>query len=236
MDRIVFDKDGYMSVKVTDTPQWAPGTVTDPTKGDSGSIPVTINKLRAMNALSRFSSQQTGHDAAYAIDNSSGTWWEPDPADTQPTLTIELSPATRFDVVQLFTIDSVRLMFSSGGGSGRGGFGLGGSGRRGGLGAAAPGAGVEAAATATIPALPSTNAYQYKIEVSTDGNVFTAALDMTKNDITRNTIFEEMLPVKCRFVRLTMTNWPRTSSLGIIEFTVFGKPAGSLSAAVPIPR
>ena len=57
-----------------------PGVVADPAKdGDSGSIPVTINKLRAMNALSRFSSQQPGHDAAYAIDNSSGTWWEPTP-------------------------------------------------------------------------------------------------------------------------------------------------------------
>jgi len=29
-----------------------------------------------------------------------------------------------------------------------------------------------------------------------------------------------------RFVRLTLTGWPRigTSSLGIMEFTVFGKP------------
>jgi hypothetical protein len=50
----------------------------------------------------------------YAVDNSSGTWWEPATTDTQPTLTIELSPATRFDAVQLFTIDSVRLMFNGG--------------------------------------------------------------------------------------------------------------------------
>ena len=42
-------------LRITDTPQWAPGVVADPAKdGDSGSIPVTINKLRAMNALSRF--------------------------------------------------------------------------------------------------------------------------------------------------------------------------------------
>jgi len=32
-----------------------------------------------------------------------------------------------------------------------------------------------------------------------------------------------------------MTNWPKTSPLGIIEFTIFGKPAGSLPAAVAIP-
>jgi hypothetical protein len=33
-----------------------------------------------------------------------------------------------------------------------------------------------------------------------------------------------------------MTNWPRGSSLGIIEFTVFGKVAESLPAAKPIPK
>ena len=114
MDRIIFDKDGYMSVNVTDTPQWAPAVVSDPAKGNSGSIPVTINKVRAMNALSKFSSEQPGHEAAYAVDNSSGTWWEPTPADSVPALTIELSPATRFDVVQLFNIDAVRLMFNGG--------------------------------------------------------------------------------------------------------------------------
>jgi hypothetical protein len=32
-----------------------------------------------------------------------------------------------------------------------------------------------------------------------------------------------------------MTNWPG-NSLGIIEFTVFGKSAGSLPAAAPIPE
>jgi prepilin-type N-terminal cleavage/methylation domain-containing protein/prepilin-type processing-associated H-X9-DG protein len=32
-----------------------------------------------------------------------------------------------------------------------------------------------------------------------------------------------------------MINWPRATPLGIIEFSVFGKPAGSLPAAHPIP-
>jgi len=73
MDRVTFDKDGNMAVKVTDTPQWAPNAVKDPTQGDSGSIPVTINKMRAMNALSKVSSEQPGRDAAYAVDNSNGT-------------------------------------------------------------------------------------------------------------------------------------------------------------------
>ena len=217
MDRVIFDKKGNMSVEVTDTPQWGPGEVSDPAKGNSGSIPVTINKMNAMNALSQVSSQQPGRDAAYAIDNSSGTWWEPVLTDTLPTLTIELSPATRFDVVQLFTIDGVRLMFNGG----RRFFGR--------L-AATP-------APTPIPGgKPATDAYQYKLEVSMDGETYTTALDQTGNKIQRNTIFQEITPVQCRFVRFTMTNWPRRTPLGIIEFTVFGKASGYLPAAQPIPE
>jgi len=224
MDPIAFDPAGNMSVRVTDTPQWAPGVVADPAReGDSGSVPVSINKVRAMNALSRYSSQQPGHDAAYAVDNSSGTWWEPTPDDATPTLTLDLGPATRFDVVQLFTIDSVRLLFTGGGRTGNRGGG-------------------PATATNTPPAspsssaLPRTSAYQYKIEVSTDGESYTTVLDQAANNTVRNTIFAEIPPTRCRFVRLTMINWPRPAPLGIIEFTVFGKPAGSLPAAVPIPE
>jgi xylan 1,4-beta-xylosidase len=223
MDPIAFDKDGNMSVRVTDTPQWAPGVVADSAKdGDSGSIAISINKVRAMNALSRFSSQQPGHDAAYAVDNSSGTWWEPNPDDAQPTFALDLGPATRFDVVQLFTVDSVRLLFTGGN-------------RFGGRSA------TSAAATNTTPAaasatnFPPTNAYQYKIDVLTDGNSYTTVLDQSANKIVRNTIFAEIPPTKCRFVRLTMLNWPRTAPLGIMEFTVFGKPSGSFPAAQPIP-
>lgn len=224
MDPIAFDRDGNMSVRITDTPQWAPGVVSEPARnGDSGSLPVSINKVRAMNALSKFTSEQPGHFASYAVDNSSGTWWEPGTDDAQPALTLDLGPATRFDVVQLFTIDSLRLMFTGGGRFGA---------RRGGRGAAA------------TPATPQPSgaeqavvrAFQYKIDVSTDGNTFTTVLDESANTVVRNTIFAEIPPTKCRFVRLTMINWPRTSPLGVIEFTVFGKAAGALPAAVPIPE
>jgi len=225
MDRINIDKDGNMSVKVTDTPQWAPGEVSDPENGDSQSIPVTINKFRAMNALSQVSSEQPGRDAAYAVDNSSGTWWEPAPTDTLPILTIELSPATRFDVVQMFTIDGVRLLFKGS----RWGFG-----RRPAAAAASTTASTSVTGS-TVPPQPLPEVYQYKIEVSMDGKIFTTALDQSKNTISRNTIFEEIPRVKCRFVQLTMVNWPKSSPLGIIEFTVFGKPADSLPAQEPIP-
>jgi hypothetical protein len=151
-------------------------------------------------------------------------------------LTVELSPATRFDRVQLFTVDSARLMFTGGGFGGRG---------RGGRGAGrgeTPGAGpaatetASAAATNAAPAAPRIDSYQYKIEGSLDGNTYTALLDQSTNTVVRNTLFDEFPPTKCRFVRLTMVNWPRTSPLGIIEFTVFGKPAESLPAAVAIPE
>src|SRR5665811_1374649 len=53
MDLVIFDKDGNMKVTVTDSPQWAPGVISDPSEGNSGSIPLTINKINAMNALSK---------------------------------------------------------------------------------------------------------------------------------------------------------------------------------------
>jgi hypothetical protein len=49
-------------------------------------------------------------------------------------------------------------------------------------------------------------------------------------------LFEEIPSTQCRFVRLTMTGWPRTTRLGIIELTVFGRATESLPEAQPIPR
>ena len=138
MDRIDFDKKDNMSVIVTETPQPAPlAAVSGISEKKSDSrpaasravarnsrqeygpdiatvpLPVTVNKMRAMNALSKASSEQPGFYAAYAVDNSSGTIWMPQPQDTEPSITIELSPATRFDIVQLFTVSSLRIMFGS---------------------------------------------------------------------------------------------------------------------------
>jgi xylan 1,4-beta-xylosidase len=205
MDPVGFDKDGNLFVRgPTETPQWAPGVVADPARNsDSGSIPLTVNKLRAMNARSRFSSQRPGRDAAYAIDNSNGSWWEPAEDDNQPSLTLDLGPATEFDPVQQFTIDSCRIEFTTGGGFGFGG-------RRGG--AAQPANGI--------------TAHQYRIEASSDGTTFTTVLDKTSNAVTKYVEFEEIPPTACRFVRFTLTAWPHlpNANLGIMEFTVFGKP------------
>jgi hypothetical protein len=117
MDPIGFDENGNLFVRgPSETPQWAPGVVDDPShQNDSGSIPLTINKLHVMNAKSTFSSQRTGHEAAYAIDNSNGTWWESAEDDKQPSLSLDLGPATEFDYVQQFMIDSCRIELITGG-------------------------------------------------------------------------------------------------------------------------
>lgn len=200
MDRVILDNDGNMSVKITDTPQWAPGTIDNPTLGSSGSIPLTISKMNVMNTESKVSSAQPGRDAAYAMDNNSGTWWTPDTNDTKPTLIIDLSSATTSDVVQLYNIDSYRMLFNRQ--------------RR-----------------SKEPVV-----YQYKIEASVDGQTYSTVIDQTKNTISRSTIFEEIPPTNCRLIRLTITNWPKTQPIELIEFTIFGKSEGYLPAKVPIPR
>jgi hypothetical protein len=58
-----------------------------------------------------------------------------------------------------------------------------------------------------------------------DGKEYRTVLDKTSNQATLYTEFDEIPPTRCRFVRLTMTDWPRrgTTPLGITEFTVFGR-------------
>lgn len=206
MDKVVFDEDGLMSVAVTDTPQPAP--LAKPDKDKPRSVPVTINKMRAMNALSKASSEQFGFFGSYAVDDFSGTIWMPDAEDKEPYLLIELSPATRFDVVQLFTVDAMRIMF--------GGMAPSGSGR--GFGRSY-----------------GNQVYKYRLEVSMDGENFTTVLDRTGNTVSKNTIFDEFDPVECRFVKITITSWPEGVPRGVIDFTVFGYPSTYLPAAVATP-
>jgi hypothetical protein len=207
MDPIGFDANGNMFVHPSETPQWAPGVVANPARnGDSGSVPLTIDKLRNLNQQGVFSSQRPGHEAAYAVDNSNGTWWEPAEDDAHPTLTIDLGSTTEWAKEQLFTVDSTRIEFTA-----RGGFG--GRGARG------------AAQAAPPPAPTGSAAFRYRIETSRDGKTFTTILDKTENNVTRYTEFDELAPTECRYVRLTVTDWPHIANapLGITEFTVFGK-------------
>jgi xylan 1,4-beta-xylosidase len=202
MDPVAFEANGNMIVRPSETPQWAPGVVSNPARnGDSGSIPLTVHKLRNLNQLGRFSSQRPGHDAAYALEDSNGTWWEPAEDDAAPSLTIDLGSTTEWAPEQLFTVDSSRILFTA-----RGGFG-GGRGQQ------------------PAPQPPTGSAaFRYRIETSRDGKTFTTMLDKTGNNITRYTEFDELPSTQCRYVRLTITNWPHIANapLGITEFTVFG--------------
>ena len=132
---------------------------------------------------------------------------KPAESDTPPSLTIDMGSTTEFAKEQLFTVDSSRIVFIAG----RGGFGA-----RGGR-----AAGQQTAA----PQIAGSPAFRYKIESSLDGESFTTILDQTGNRVTKYIEFDELPPTACRFVRLTITDWPHIadSPLGITEFTVFGK-------------
>ena len=82
------------------------------------------------------------------------------------------------------------------------------------------------------PALP---VYKYKLEVSQDGENYVTVVDKISNSVSKDTIFEELKPTNCRFVRFTVVDWPKTSPLGIIDFTVFGYPEGYDAPEVASP-
>jgi hypothetical protein len=66
--------------------------------------------------------------------------------------------------------------------------------------------------------------YQYKLETSADGKEWKLGLDKTANAVDRSIAFDEIPPVRARWVRLTVTGAPHRLPVGLLEFTVFGKP------------
>ena len=68
---------------------------------------------------------------------------------------------------------------------------------------------------------------QYTIAVSRDGKEFATVVDHTENAVDNAVTFDEITPVRCRYVRLTITGWPAGMERGVIEFTVFGEPVGN---------
>jgi len=141
------------------------------------------------------SSEAPGRNAPYAFDNNNRTWWAPAKDDTDPWLTLDLGAESR----QMYIVDSARILF-------------------------------------TLPEGDLWDDYRfgdeegeprirkYKIEVSSDGETFTTVVDKTKNDRDNAVEFDEIVPVKCRHVRLTITGWPEDLPCGVLEFTVFGRP------------
>lgn len=99
-DPIGFDENGdIIPTSSTEIPQWAPGCREKPFLGnDTGLIPLT------QNARSQESSAVSGRDGIYALDDSMLTWWQPDPNDPNPTLTVDISDAG-------INISSMRIMW-----------------------------------------------------------------------------------------------------------------------------
>ena len=86
-DPVGFGEDGsILPVHVSETPAWAPGTVSAPERSNlSGLLPLTRRKRAAA------SSSAPGRDPIYATDDSLITWWQPEPSDPEPSLTVRLS-------------------------------------------------------------------------------------------------------------------------------------------------
>ncbi len=75
--------------------------------------------------------------------------------------------------------------------------------------------------------LGAQRARSYKIEVSADGHNFTTVVDKTDNRRDNAVEFDEIPPLEGRYVRLTITGWPANLPIGVLEFTVFGRPVSS---------
>jgi hypothetical protein len=63
------------------------------------------------------------------------------------------------------------------------------------------------------------------LEVSSDNKTFKTIVDKTKNAEANNVEFDEFPPIRCRYIRLTVTGRPANYPTAVLEFTVFGKPA-----------
>lgn len=79
MDPVGFDASGSMFIRgPSETPLLAPGPLANAARdGDSGSIPLSVKKLQAMNQHGGLGSRRPGPEAAYALDDWNGTWREP---------------------------------------------------------------------------------------------------------------------------------------------------------------
>ena len=141
------------------------------------------------------SSEAPGRNAPYALDNNARTWWAPAGDDEEPWLEVDLGAGERQDYV----IDSARILFTL------------------------PEGDVEDDYSPYKDG-DTARLRQYKIEVSMDRETFTTVVDKTGNDRDNAVEFDEITPAECRYVRLTITGWPTNLPIGVLEFTVFGRP------------
>ncbi|MBE6572245.1 MAG: hypothetical protein E7656_08360 [Ruminococcaceae bacterium] len=89
MDVLAINKDGelYAPHGVSDTPQYGPGVADDPVLcNDAGLYPLTLYQRNKTKA----SSQMSGHEAFYALDESMLTFWQPCDNDECPCISVDL--------------------------------------------------------------------------------------------------------------------------------------------------
>jgi hypothetical protein len=94
MDPVGIDGDGELYCPaVTETPQFAPGVLSAPERGNgTGWLPLTFMQRPTAT------SHAPGRDPLYASDESVITWWQPAADDPAPTLTFRLGRDTRYFV------------------------------------------------------------------------------------------------------------------------------------------
>ena len=141
------------------------------------------------------SSEAPGRNAPYALDNNARTWWAPSQNDTARWLQVDLGAGE----AQSYAVDSARILFSL------------------------PEGDVEDDSSPDHDGSAS-RLRRYKIEISADGETFTTVVDRTDYERDNAVTFDEIDPVECRYVKLTLTDWPTSLPVGVLEFTVFGRP------------
>jgi len=205
LDPVGFDAQGNMFVAgPSETPQWAPGQSPQPSRSNStDSIAVSIDRYSWAASSSR-----PGRDPSYAMDNNVRTWWQPEDQDAHPWIMLDLGCRNPADPNQEFLLDSARILFDI-----------------------AP------------PERPSLTvdghtgwfsglgrgmtpvAYRYTLETSLDNKTYVTAVDKSSNSRVQNVEFTSFTPVRCRYVKLTLTRPAGTPAPAVLELTAFGKPA-----------
>lgn len=94
MDPLGIDENGELFCpEVTDTPQYAPGVLSNPECGNSvGLLPLTFMQVPTV------SSAVPGREGIYAQDDSILTWWQPEADDPEKTIMVPLDTVLGYDV------------------------------------------------------------------------------------------------------------------------------------------
>ncbi|HEY4354608.1 MAG TPA: family 43 glycosylhydrolase [Acidobacteriaceae bacterium] len=200
MDPVFFDAKGNI---YADGPSEEPRRVLAP-NDPNASIALSINRYTYSA-----SSAAPGRDPQYGFDDNVRTWWQPAEGDKQPWLTLDLGSRNDNDPNQEFMMDSSRVIFEAA--------------------PIRPSGEIHVDGHDRLHQFENQpgplGVYKYKVEASLDGKNFTTVVDRTANKQVSTIEFDEFKPLRCRYVRLTVTEAPPGAPLAVLEFTAFGKSA-----------